>query len=133
LLLGGGEEGGKGEVSGVFSNNVESDTRRLLGGRRNHATVSSLTKMAMFSAYIGKHALKKSSAQENVENHKKSTKHVEWPNGLPGCCPLSSHKSVFLHNGISGYHLLLPHEFSAMALSVIVQYQDKEHTYAILQ
>lgn len=117
----------------MLSNNEESNTRRLFGEKRKYATVSSLTKVAMSNAYIGKHPSEKSSVLENLENHKKSVKHVDQSNGLPGRCPLSPCENVFLHNGISGHYFLLPYEFSAIVLLAIAHSHDKGHTHVIIQ
>jgi len=119
--------------------------RRFFGERRKYATVSSLFKMALSNAYIGKHPLEKSSVPKNLENRKKSAKHVVslaivhflkysvfFYNGLPAHYPLSSYESVLLHNGISGHCLLVPHEFPAVVLLVIVYYHNREHSHVII-
>lgn len=120
------------------------NTRRFFGKRRKYATVSSLFKMALSNAYIGKHPFEKSSVPRNLENRKKSAKHVVslaivhlpkysvfFYNGLPAH-PLSSYGSVLLHNGISGHCLLLPHEFPAVVLLVIVYCDNREHSHVII-
>lgn len=121
-------------LSDILSTNEKSNRKRLF--EKKYITVYSLT-MTLLNASIGKHDLGKLSALENLENYKKSARHVDKPSGFPGCCPyfpkestffynglsahcpLLPHETVFLHNGVSGHYPLSPHELSVMTLLVI--------------